>query len=593
MIARTVVQRPITIAIVFSLLVGLGLYSMSNLAVDLLPEINPPILVVTTNYRGAGPEEVEAVVTRTIEGVLNNVSNIETITSTSTEGNSLVQVTFVYGTDMNEASNELRDVLELAKAQLPADVDKPLLFKFDPSLLPILQLGVQGKRPPEELREIAERVIQPRLEQVEGVALANVSGGRVRAVLVEVPQNRLEAYDLTLSQISQVLRGQNVQISAGSISEGNTNFLIQTAGQFKTLDDLRNTVVAYRGAPPSPQNPAGSLRGIRLGDLASVTQGYRASEGLVRVNGEPGVTISIQKQSGTNSVATAEAVSARLERIRRELPPDIQVQAISDNTQVIRSSLSQVTDSALSGAYLAVIILLIFLRSFKSTLIIGVAIPISIIVTLAAMYFFNLTLNVMTLAGLALGIGMLVDNSIVILENIFRYREKGTKLQPAAILGTTEMITAILASTLTTLMVFAPLLMFQNTLGFVGEIFSGLTFTIVISLSASLVVALVLVPVLSSKFFPLYTKTQRPQPRWFQPVDDVLEGFFKGMERAYTRALAWVLRHKLITLGGISLVAFGSFAAIPVIGLQFLPSFGQDSVVINAELPIGDRKSVV
>ena len=243
-LSKMVVGRPTTMIIIFALIVGFGLYSVTDLAIDLYPEVDPPVLVLFTSYSGAGPEEIEKSITRPLEGQLSNVSNVDRITSTSSEGSSQIIIEFTYGTNMTEAANEVRDRLELVKQALPDDATTPLIFKFDPSLIPILQLQVSGNRTPEELRELAENVIQPRIEQIEGVALAGVSGGRDRVVRIEIPQNRLEAYDLNITQIGNILRGNNVQLTAGSIAEGNTNFLIRTAGEFSSIEDIRNTVIS-------------------------------------------------------------------------------------------------------------------------------------------------------------------------------------------------------------------------------------------------------------------------------------------------------------------------------------------------------------
>jgi HAE1 family hydrophobic/amphiphilic exporter-1 len=345
---------------------------------------------------------------------------------------------------------------------LPEEAETPMIFKFDPSLIPIMGLTLSGPRTPAELRRIAEDIVQPRIEQVEGVALTSLSGGRERAIRVEISQNRLAAYGLTLTQVANMMRGQNVQISAGSISEGNKNYLVQTSGRYENIEAIRDTVVAYKqsagmgGAGGAAASMGGGMRSsgveeILLRDIATVYDGYKDPDTLVFINGEPGIQVIVQKQSGTNSVQVAENVRQRLGRVNNEVPEGIEVEEIFNTTDIIKSSLSQVASSAILGAIFAVIVLFVFLRSWKSTFIIGLTIPISLVVTLMIMYFADLTLNIMTLAGLALGVGMLVDNSIVILENIYRYREKGAKLTASAILGTQEMINAIVASTLTTI----------------------------------------------------------------------------------------------------------------------------------------------
>ncbi|WP_281167865.1 efflux RND transporter permease subunit [Sediminispirochaeta bajacaliforniensis] len=511
-VSKTVVGKPTTIFIIFLLLIGLGIYSTSDLAIDLYPEIEPPVLVVFTGYAGAGPEEIEKRITRTLEGSLSNVSNIESITSTSSEGSSMVMVEFTWGTDMAEAANSIRDNLEFVKGALPDEADSPMIFKFDPSMIPIMGLTLSGNRTPEELRQIAEDVVQSKIEQIEGVALTSVSGGRERIIRVEIPQDRLEAYDLTLTQISSMLQGQNVQVTAGSIVEGNIDYLVTTSGEYDSIDQIKNTVISYKSGSMAGTSGDGSAgqRTVRLRDIADVYDGYKDADSLVYINGEPGIQIVIQKQSGTNSVRTADNIRNRLERINKQVPEGITVTETFNTTDIIKASLNQVSSSAITGAILAIIVLFVFLRSLKSTFIIGLTIPVSLVVTLMLMYFFGLTLNIMTLAGLALGVGMLVDNSIVILENIYRYREKGAKLTASAILGSQEMINAIVASTLTTICVFAPVVLFKSQLDVVGELLASLAFTVVISLSASLVVAMTLIPVLSSHYLPLTSRRQRP-----------------------------------------------------------------------------------
>ncbi len=585
-ITKTVVGRPTTIFVAFALLIGLGLFATANLPVDLYPEIEPPILVVYTGYTGAGPEEVERSVTRPLEGTLSNVSSLKKITSTSSKGSSMVMLEFTYGTDMADAANSVRDNMEMVKRFLPDGSDTPLIFKFDPSMIPIMGLMVTGNRSPEELREIAENTILPRIEQVPGVAMASVSGGRQKVIRVEIPQNRLEAYGLTVTQIVAMLRGQNAQVSAGSITDGGLSYILTTAGEYQSLDEIKATVIAYKGGGMTG-GQAELPRTVRLRDVADVFEGYRDEDSLVFVNGTPAIQIIVQKQSGKNSVQTAKALRGRLERIAKEVPQGISITEIFNTTDIIQNSIDQVSSSAATGALLAVIVLFLFLRSAKPTLIIGVTIPISLLFTLMLMYFWGLTLNVMTLAGLALGVGMLVDNSIVILENIYRYREKGTKLTASAILGSQEMINAIVASTLTTICVFAPLVMFKGQLELMGELFAGLAFTVVISLATSLAVAMLLIPVLASHYLPVTTRSQKPLHGVLARVDGFFERGFTGLDSAYRRGVGYVLRHKLATVLVIIGIVGGSLALVPRVGFIFMPAQATDSVSITAELPIG------
>jgi hydrophobic/amphiphilic exporter-1 (mainly G- bacteria), HAE1 family len=586
---KFIVDHPATLLTIFILLVLFGVYTCSNLATDLYPEINPPILILYTSYTGAGPEEVEKSITRPLEGVMSNVGKIDKITSTSSEGTSFIQIAFVYGTNMDEATNDVRDKLELAKNYLPEDADSPQIFKFDPSMIPILQLVVNGDRSQEELKEIAENVIVPRLEQTDGVSLASVIGGRARLVRVEIPQNRLEAYNLTLTQIAQSLRGQNVQVSAGSITEGQKNFLIRTSGEYESLKEIRNTVITYKPVPSSSRDLNPRLVPIRLRDLGEVFDGYEDANAKVYIDGKPGIYVSVQKQSGSNSVKAADAVIAKLPSINSTLPRGISVSVLMDVTKIIRNSLSQVTSSLTLGIILVVLVLFLFLRSMRPTLIISLSIPISVIITLTLMYFFNLTLNLMTLAGLALGIGMLVDNSIVILENTYRHREKGAKLRVAAVLGGHEMLLPIVASTLTTIVVFAPVALYKNQLGFMGDMFSSLSFTVVISLTMSLVVAIFLIPILASKYIPIASRKEQPLTGVLKKADDIISGLLERLNTAYKKALHWLLHRRKLAL----LTAAGLFAITLVLivlrGLELLPSFEDDHINVSVELPAGTK----
>ncbi|TVR53763.1 MAG: efflux RND transporter permease subunit [Spirochaetaceae bacterium] len=592
MLTKTIVNRPTTFFVIFAIVTAFGLYTAIDLPVDLLPEIQPSVLTVQTSFDGAGPEEVERSVTRLLEGTLSNVGNIQQISSTSSRGSSQITLEFTWGTNMDEATNEVRDRLERVRNVLPDGVGSPSILRFDPSLIPILQLRVSGNRSPEDLRELAVEIVQPRIEQLEGVALTQVSGGRERVVRVEIPQSRLDAYGLTFTQIANALRSQNIQLGGGSITEGDRSYIVQTVGEFRSIEDLRNAVVARRVVERSSGDPMPTAVGIRLRDLADVTEGLRTERSAVYVNGEPAVSISVQKQSDANSVRAADTVLAEIDAINAALPTGVRLEVLVDTTQIIRDSLSTVSSQAISGAVLAVIILFVFLRSIKATMVVAISIPTSIVFTITLMYFWGLTLNLMTLAGLALGVGLLVDNSIVILENIYRYREKGAKLKPAAILGSQEMINAIVSATLTTICVFLPIALFRDQLDFIGELFAGLAFTVVISLSSSLLIAIFLVPVLASHYFPLASRAQRPLHGMLKRIDDAMGRFFTSLDTVYKRAVAVVLRHKAWTIVAVAVLFVSSFAMIAGVGLEFLPGQQSDSVRVNLTLPVGTRLDV-
>ena len=584
---KTVVSRPTTVLIIFALMIGLGVFAMTNLPIDLYPEINLPILAVYTPYSGAGPEEVERSVTRMLEAVLSSVSGLENVTSMSSKGLSLIIMEFTYGTDISEAANSIRDSLERIRNYMPANTQSPIIFKADLSMIPIMTLMVTSdRRTPEELREIAEDTIVPRIEQTPGISTASVNGGREKIIRVEIPQSRLEAYNLTITQIQQMIAAQNIQTAAGTITEGGMSYILTTMGEFSSLEDIRNVVVTHRGGG-LVGNQIQMPRQIFLRDLADVYEGYRDETNIVYVNGQPAVTLAVQKQSGKNSVQTAKELRARLDRIRGGLPPDIVITELFNSTDIVENSLNQVTSSAFMGAILAIFTLFLFLRAKKPTIIIGISIPVSVIITMLFMYFAGLTLNLMTMAGLILGIGMLIDNSIVILENIYHYREKGAKLKTASILGTSEMIVAITASTLTTICVFAPMVMFQGLLEMAGEMFSGLAFTVVISLAISLFTAIFLVPVLCSHYLPIVTRKQVPLSGKLAEIDSKFEKFFVWLDEKYKNAVKKILNHKLkviLVLAGVFII---SIILIPIIGWEFMPAQENDNVNITATLPLG------
>lgn len=591
-LSKTVVSRPTTVMIIFTVLAALGIYATMDLPLDLLPDMELPYVAISTTYTGAGPEEVEKRVTRPLESVISSVSGIEYLGSQSSSGSSLIYIQFVFGTNMDEAMNDIRASLDYVKNLLPDDASTPMIFKMDPNMIPIMNYAISGNRSPEELREYAED-LTPKLEQIEGVATANVFGGRERAILVEIPRDRLQAYNLTVTQISQLIGAQNIQVAGGTITEEDYNYTISTVGEYRSIEDVKNTVISYKMAGTTygamgVTNP-GTMTTVRLRDIANVYEGYKPQTSSFYMNGVPATQLSIQKQSGKNSVQTARVVREKMEEIRKTAPSDITITLTNDTTEIIQRSVDQVASSAIQGALFAIIVLFIFLRSVRSTVIIGLTIPISLIITLGIMFFTGMTLNIMTLAGLALGVGMLVDNSIVILENIYTYRDKGAKAFAAAVLGSQEMMMAIAASTLTTICVFLPLIMYQKELGIIGEVFKGLSFTVVISLLCSLVVAVVLVPVLSSKYFKIGSKKERNLPGVFGAADRRLGIAFDALDQGYYNSIRWVLKHKLITLCTIAGLLILSIVMIPRLGFVFMPTSVADSVKIDVTLPVGTK----
>ncbi len=584
-VVETIIKRPVTPVIIFILLISIATFTTSNLGVELLPEINPPILTISTQLSGASPEEVEKSVTEVLEQVLGNVPNINEITSSVQKGVSTINLSFEYGTDIDIAANDVRDRLDLVEGALPSNAQTQVL-QFDTSAIPVIVLQISANRDSAEIFELADTTIRPVLERIPGVAQGFVVGGDEEIVRVEIPLERLEAYDVTLTEISQFFLVNNTEVFGGEISQGSYDYIVETSGQFKSIDDIRDAVISYRLTSGQERYP------IRIKDLANVSYAFEARDTQVYVNNSPAVYIAIQKRSSANAVQVSNAILKKQGEILNILPPDYGIGIVWDSAETIRNSLQSVGESAVIGALLAILVLLLFLRNFRTTLVIACSLPVSIMITLLAMYFFGLTLNIMTLAGLALGVGMLVDSSIVVLENIFRYRERGASLTSSALLGSKEMVTAISASTLTTVGVFFPLILFKNDLEVVGEVFTSLVLTVTIALLSSLLVAIILVPVLSSHYFRLESNKQRLLRGPFRAIDQLFEKGFRKLESGYKRFLNFLLRHRFFSTLGIILIFIGMLFLFPLKGFSFLPSFGEDRAEVTIELPPGTQEGV-
>ncbi|MBN1997632.1 efflux RND transporter permease subunit [candidate division KSB1 bacterium] len=587
-ISELSVSRPVTVLVLTAVLMIMAIFLVPNLSVEMFPETTFPIVAVVTTYSGASAEEVEDSVTIKIEKQLSNVENLKQISSSSSEGRSQVSLEFSYGTDLDEAINDIRDNLERIRNSLPDDADSTQIMKFDPSSEAIMTLIVKGDDSPEHLKTIAEDDIVPRLERIQGVASAEVTGGVEKAVRVDLSLNRLEAFKLTVSSVQAAIAGADTVQGTGDIVQNGMEYNLRINQSFGSLEDIRNTVVAVR----SDSND-GSLQPIYLSDIADVYLGEAERDSIVEINNEEAVLISIVKESDSNSVKIAEHVRTELFSINDGIEKNITIEILYDNTTMISSIMNQVYTSAIQGALLAMIILFLFLRNVRSTLIIGISIPVSILTTLLCMHFFDVTLNMISLTGLILGLGMTVDNSIVILESIFSYRERGVKIKPAAILGSHEMINAIVSSTLTTLCVFIPMIIWKNELEMLGQIFQDMIFTIVISLVASLVVALTLVPALSSSYLKIHTARQKTvKNRVLKKIDSLMERSFRTMETSYKKSLHFALSNRFLILTLTALLLVFSLIQLTQMGVRFQPSSNaDDQIQISITMPVGTHVS--
>lgn len=572
-LTETVVRRPVAVVIIFALFIGLATFLVPSIPVELMPDMDMPVVMVSTSYSGAGPEDVEQNVTEILEQQLSNVSDLESITSSSSEGSSLVNLEFDYSKDLDDATNDIRDKLDQVTDYLPDDAGTPVIYKMSSDDMPIITLGLEGDLSQNELRTIADDQVQSLIERLGGVSSVSINGGQDEIVNVEVSQNRLEAYNMTLTQVSSALDSQNYQVGSGSIQEGQTDYLIRTDEEFSSLDEIANVVISGD---------------ILLKDLADVSLGNEEEEDRLYVNGQYGVTLSVTKESDANSIEVSSEINAELASINNELPDGVKLIILSDDSNQISSVMNQTYISLVEGILLAMVVLFFFLRTWSSTIIIALSIPISIFITVLFMYFMGLSLNLMTLTGLILGLGMVVDNSIVVQENIFRYRERDTKLKSSAILGSREMMMSISASTLTTICVFVPIILFADGLGGIGQMLKSLSYTIAIALIVSLLVSLTFVPTMSANYLKVFTRKQKPiRNKTLRHIDSSFEKGFVTLDNNYKNLLSRLMGHKKKVLLLVVLIFIFSIMQFSNMGMSLTPTMSDDSLTVSLELPSG------
>ncbi|MDR2946928.1 MAG: efflux RND transporter permease subunit, partial [Candidatus Adiutrix sp.] len=484
-IASAAVKRPVFTVMATLIVVVLGGFALGRIPLDLMPEMTYPVISVTTEYENASPREIEELITKRLEQAVAAITGVEEITSVSQEGRSRIAIRFTWGHNLDEATNDIRDRVDRVLGRLPEEAERPLLRKFDTAAMPILHLGISSNLHPVKLRQFVDEEVVYRMERSQGVASATAGGGLIREIHVDIDPAKVKALNLDLSNFINLIRAENITEAGGEIDRGRLQVAIRTLGEFTSIDDLKATVVAVG------QDGAQ----VRLRDVSEVNDSWAKVDRITRINRQDGMFMSVFKQSGSNTVNVAERAIQAVEDINKALP-SIKMTPLFDSSVYIRQSIDSVTGSAVQGGVLAILVILVFLQNIRSTLILGTAIPISIIATFMAMFFWGLTLNTITLGALALGVGMLVDNAIVVLENIFRMRSEGLGPDEAAGQGAEEVTGAIVASTLTTLAVFLPMVFLE---GMAGIIFRPFSWTITFALVSSLAVALTLVPMLSSR----------------------------------------------------------------------------------------------
>ncbi len=611
-------RRRVTILMFTIGIMLFGAVSLSRLKLNLLPDLSYPTLTIRTEYEGAAPAEVENLVSKPIEEILGAVKNVSQVRSISRTGQSDVTLEFAWGTNMDYASMDVREKLDALF--LPLEVERPVILRFDPTLDPVMRyaLYTESEEDPIQalkyLRRFADEQVKKDLEAALGVASVKISGGLEEEIQVLIDQRRLARLGIRAEQVVTTLRSENINLSGGRLEEGTQQYLVRTLNEFQSVDEIRDLVIDQRDGKP-----------LYVRDVADVVQGYKERDAISRLNGREAVEVAVYKEGDANTVAVADAVTFRLNQLKNMLPAELKLEKVYDQSTFIRQAVDEVTNAGIIGGLLAIVVLFIFLRDLKSTIIIGVSIPVSVIATFNLMYGYDITLNIMSLGGIALGIGMLVDNSIVVLENISRHRALGKSVVDAARDGASEVGKAVIASTLTTVAVFFPLVFVE---GIAGQLFRDQALTVTFSLLASLLVAITLIPMLSSisrnnqsvaplelnlprtrvggffrhiRLFVFYTAPQFivRSVKWvvrmigtvlsfiLNPFLKAFESGYMAMENRYPKVIDWALGHRFVVLTTAVTLFILSLLMIPRLGVELIPSLSQGEYTVELRLPPG------
>lgn len=571
------VKKPVTNLMIFSAIVILALYSLSRLGIDMMPEIEPPSISVISTYPGAGSEDVEVNVTEELENQLGTTPGLDKITSTSSEGSSLITLKFVWGTNLDEASNDVRDRIDLAKRflpDIPEEMENPIIFKFNTANIPIVYFGITADQSYPDLYDMVDKRVGDVLRQLAGVGTVQIQGGGLeRQINIWIDRQRLEGYGFSILDIQNKLKQENITQPVGSLKTGLTDYLIRIPGEFTDPSQINLLILGRRNGKP-----------IYLRDVARIEDSFKEVTSLVRFNKHPGVMMMVQKQSGTNTVEVANRVKQKMSELIKTLPADVKVNIIFDTSEDIINSLESLKFSVWLGIVLVVLVVWFFLRSFLPSLIVALTIPFSLLIAFIYLFLSKGTINTISLSSLAIATGMVVDNAIVVVDNVFRRLERGNRPSEAAIFGTSEMFLSIAASTLTTVVVFMPMLFIP---GVVGIIFGGLAMIIIVTLTASLFTATSFTPMLCAKW--LSSNHTNGKSKLFSKFYAASERWFKNLEASYGRALGFSLKHKKLVLLGFSAVFILSMLLVPFIGNEFMPEEDTGDLRLTINLPIGTR----
>jgi len=572
-LAQLSVNRPVTTAMIFIAMVVLGLVSFSMLGLDLMPEMEIPAVSVLTTYQGAGPEEMETLITEPMEDTLSTISGVDEVISVSKEGLSSVTLRFDWGEKIDESTNDVREKIDLIRDMLPEEADNPVIFKFDLAMMPIAIIAITAEESYPDLEKIVKDEIVDPLKRVEGVAAVTPRGGLERQIRVDIDRDKLAALNLSVAQVNSALAAQNISTPGGNIKTGYKDYLLRTPEEFSSPQEVAEVVIAQRNEIP-----------IKLKDIADVRDFFKERTYEVRMNGKKAMAVFVQKQSGENTVEVASAVREKVQQIRKNLPPDVEPKMVMDNSEFILASVGNLRNTVLWAIFFVFIVLLFFLRDLRASIIVALAIPTSLIITFLLMYLADYTINDTSLASLAIAVGLVVDNAIVVIDNINRHRAKGQRPKEGAILGANEVGVPVIASTLTTISIFAPIIFVG---GITSIIFGQFAAIVVMALVASLFTALMLVPMVSSKILIVHDENSSKSLLGF--FYSLGEKVLNKIEDLYVKFLNWALGNRKTVFISCILLFVWSIGIVGFIGTEFFPEQDQNRLTANYELPIGTR----
>jgi hydrophobic/amphiphilic exporter-1 (mainly G- bacteria), HAE1 family len=579
-LTRLSLNRPVTITVFMVAVIVLGFYALSKTQVELQPKVDFPVITILTVYPGASPDEVETLVTKPIEDAVAGVEGLRQITSTSQYGVSQVTLEFYIGTDIGEAYIDVQAKVNAAVGLLPRDAERPIISKLDTQSQPTMYIGMTGNRPPYELRDLADNLIKDRLSSVPGVAAVTVSGGQKREILVAIDKERLNAYGLSINQVVQALQAANLNLPAGRITEGERDYNVRLLGEFRAIEELRNLRLYLQ----NPRNPMAQGATIRLQDIAQIRDTVEERTVITRLNGKENVTLVVQKASDANALEVSEGIHQAIERIQKEYP-DLKFEISFDQAESIKESLTDLRIALYLAIILVVLIVYLFLYNVRGTFIVALAIPTCIFASFIAIYFFGFTINFMTMLALSLAVGVLVDDAIVVIENIYRHLSMGEEPMEAAYNGRTEIGLAAITITFVDVVVFLPIAFMG---GVSGQFFRSFGLTVAVTVLFSLLVSFTLTPMLASRFYRRGEALEEPKGffRWF-------DARYRSLERGYRRLLGWALRHRwavILTGNGLLLLTLvlvigSAMRGSPLLPFRFAPSQDQGLIGITVKLP--------